>query len=81
MTDILDRAQAREEELRQDALADHARRTQTEAGDSALFCGECGAKIPQKRRLAMPGVQTCIECQKDAEHRAWLARRRGRDAT
>ena len=30
---------------------------------SAEFCQECGNEIPQARREALPGVQTCIECQ------------------
>lgn len=30
---------------------------------SATEC-ECGARIPAARRRAVPGVQTCIECQK-----------------
>lgn len=59
----MDRAQAREEELRGDALAEHARRAQAVAGDSALVCDDCGEPIPEGRRLAIPGVQTCIECQ------------------
>lgn len=29
---------------------------------SAKVC-ECGARIPAARRKAVPGVQTCIECQ------------------
>lgn len=29
---------------------------------SARVC-ECGARIPAARRKAVPGVQTCIECQ------------------
>lgn len=80
MTDVLDRAQEREEEMRQDALAERARQAQIVAGDSALICAECGEPIPLQRRLKLPGVQTCIECQKDAEHRSWLANRRGRHA-
>ncbi|MDO8414142.1 MAG: TraR/DksA C4-type zinc finger protein [Gallionellaceae bacterium] len=29
---------------------------------SAKLC-ECGERIPAARRKAVPGVQTCIECQ------------------
>lgn len=67
MTDVFDRAQAREEEMRQDALADQARRAQPLAGDSAIDCAMCGEKIPDGRRQALPGVQTCLECQEDIE--------------
>lgn len=63
MTDIFDRAQEREEQMRQDALAEQARRTQPVAGDSAQVCVTCEEKIPEARRQAVPGVQTCIECQ------------------
>jgi phage/conjugal plasmid C-4 type zinc finger TraR family protein len=32
-------------------------------GESALECDECGTKIPQARRKAVPGVRLCIACQ------------------
>lgn len=34
-----------------------------------FFCCECGAPIPEKRRKALPGVPTCINCQSEAEKR------------
>lgn len=34
---------------------------------SAREC-ECGARIPAARRKAVPGVQTCVECQEFNEH-------------
>lgn len=67
MTDVFDRAQAREEEMRQDALADQARHAQLPAGDSAERCVWCAEPIPNARRQALPGVQTCIDCQSDIE--------------
>ncbi|ELT9551065.1 TraR/DksA family transcriptional regulator [Citrobacter freundii] len=30
---------------------------------SAEHCGECGEDIPAPRRIAVPGCQTCAECQ------------------
>ena len=69
MTDVFDRAQDREAELRSDALAEHARAHPAATGVSAAFCA-CGEPIPEGRRLAIPGVQTCIECQQDIERRA-----------
>ena len=30
---------------------------------------ECGAPIPKGRREALPGVQTCVECQSYREPR------------
>lgn len=67
MTDPVERGQEREQEMRQDALAERARRAQTEAGDSALVCVECEQEIPEARRLAVSGCQLCIECKRDAE--------------
>jgi len=32
-------------------------------GPSAEFCEECGEPIPEARRLALPGVQYCVQCQ------------------
>lgn len=69
MTDDIDRAQMREQEMRSDALAEHSRHVQTPAGDSAKVCTVCEGEIPEGRRLAIPGVQTCIECQRDIEKR------------
>ena len=30
---------------------------------SAEYCEECGEEIPLARRVAVPGCQTCAECQ------------------
>lgn len=32
------------------------------SGISASECQECGDDIPQARRVALPGIQTCTEC-------------------
>lgn len=77
LSDIIDRAQEREEEMRQDALADRARQAQTTAGDSATVCAMCGEDIPEARREAVPGVQTCVECQSDLERLGMSVRRGG----
>jgi phage/conjugal plasmid C-4 type zinc finger TraR family protein len=37
------------------------------AGESLRQCAECGADIPEARRVALPGVQTCVACQQAAE--------------
>lgn len=75
MSDSVDRAQAREEELRADALADQALRSAQgrSVGESAVYCDGCGGTIPEARRVALPGVRLCVDCQTDA---AWLAARR-----
>ena len=66
MTDPIDRGCEREDELRADAIAEQRRRASLEGktvADSAEFCEACGEPIPGARRQAVPGVQTCIECQ------------------
>ena len=68
MTDDIDRAQAREAEILQDALRDQARRAGLAgktAADSAAWCQTrgCGAPIPEQRRQALPGCQFCVACQ------------------
>ncbi len=62
-----DRAARRAEELLEDALAEQARKAPR--GKSALFCHECGERIPRARRFAVPGVKTCVDCQSDIERR------------
>ncbi|MCW8927018.1 MAG: DksA/TraR family C4-type zinc finger protein [Xanthomonadales bacterium] len=32
-------------------------------GESLRNCRECGAKIPEARREAVPGVRLCVSCQ------------------
>lgn len=36
-------------------------------GESAAFCEECDEAIPERRRVAMPGVKLCISCQAEME--------------
>lgn len=42
-------------------------RSNLTSGESAEFCDECDAAIPEARRLAMPGVQLCVKCQAELE--------------
>ncbi|WP_371398398.1 DksA/TraR family C4-type zinc finger protein [Fretibacter rubidus] len=44
----------------------HAR-GQMPTGVSANFCVECGDEIPERRRLAVPGVKTCVLCQSERD--------------
>lgn len=70
MTDIYDRATEREEAMREAALNAQARRaglTGKTWHDSAIECHVCGDRIPVARRRAVPGVQTCVECQTELE--------------
>jgi phage/conjugal plasmid C-4 type zinc finger TraR family protein len=36
-------------------------------GESLESCAECAAKIPEARRLAVPGVRLCLPCQEVAD--------------
>lgn len=71
MTDVFDLGQARDEEMRSDALAEQARRHPMPTGESARICKFCDEPIPEDRRRAIRGVQTCIECQTDIEKRGF----------
>lgn len=42
-------------------------RSNIPSGESAEFCEECDAAIPEARRKAVPGVQLCVTCQSKAE--------------
>ena len=60
-----------------DAVA--AARARLPQGESAEYCDICGEDIPEKRRLAVPGVRTCVACQqgRDASIRHSSINRRG----
>ena len=56
-----------------------AARARMPQGESARYCDECGEDIPERRRLALPGVRTCVQCQagRDAARRQSGINRRG----
>ena len=60
-----------------DAVA--AARARLAQGESLEDCEECGEPIPERRRAALPGVRTCVECQsgRDALVRHSAINRRG----
>lgn len=68
MADIIDTAAEIEELQRNAALSAH--RLNRNAV-SAERCEECGEDIPAPRRAAVPGCQTCAECQslKEIKHK------------
>ena len=66
MADIIDSAEEIEELQRNFALSKHRR---TGNLVSAEFCEECGEDIPEPRRAAVPGCQTCASCQEEIELR------------
>lgn len=63
--DEFDRAQESEERDRQLALALHARGRRR--GPSAEICIDCGANIPEARRIAMVGCERCVDCAEQLE--------------
>lgn len=67
--DDIDRAQEREQELRDDALS-HVRRKLRGKDQGAAKCRECGDRIPAARHKAMPGTELCVDCQTIEERRA-----------
>lgn len=44
---------------------------------SAFVCEECETPIPEKRRLVLPGVQCCVDCQAINEAMSGQHARRG----
>ncbi|RSA38491.1 TraR/DksA family transcriptional regulator [Enterobacter hormaechei] len=60
MADIIDTAAEIEELQRNAALSAHRI---DHSAVSAERCAECGEGIPAPRRAAVPGCQTCAECQ------------------
>lgn len=42
-------------------------RARLPAGESLSECSICGEPIPEKRRLAIPGVRLCVTCQREVD--------------
>jgi phage/conjugal plasmid C-4 type zinc finger TraR family protein len=38
-------------------------RARMPAGEGTDYCEDCGERIPERRRLALPGTRTCVPCQ------------------
>ena len=53
------------EKLQQAQIDAGISRIQRYEGESLSECAECGDEIPEGRRVAVPGVQHCVQC---AEH-------------
>ncbi|EFV4955498.1 TraR/DksA family transcriptional regulator [Salmonella enterica] len=64
--DIIDTAAEIEELQRNAALSAH-RIDHSAVSDE--YCAECGEDIPEPRRAAVPGCQTCSSCQEEIELR------------
>jgi phage/conjugal plasmid C-4 type zinc finger TraR family protein len=59
-------------------------KSQLANGPSLESCAECGARIPEARREAVPGVRLCLACQEAADkksvHNAGYNRRGSKDS-
>lgn len=67
MADFCDVGSERTQQMIDDALA--ARRAvAAKPVIDHLYCESCGVAIPLKRREALPGVDTCVDCQAMLEH-------------
>ncbi|MEM1006303.1 MAG: DksA/TraR family C4-type zinc finger protein [Pseudomonadota bacterium] len=69
------------------SISDELARMQAQkrpVGDSLTHCAECEEPIPEKRRLALPGVKLCLDCQQERDSafkgRAGFNRRGSKDS-
>jgi phage/conjugal plasmid C-4 type zinc finger TraR family protein len=63
----MERAEAAVARATEAAVA--AVRARIPSGESPLDCVDCGGEIPQGRRAALPGVETCVDCAAEREGR------------
>ncbi len=52
------------------SISDELARMQAQkrpVGESLTHCAECEEPIPEKRRIALPGVKLCLDCQQDRD--------------
>ena len=66
MPDDMDLCQQINQELIDDALADHYSRRLH--GETLTHCLDCGEEIPLSRQLAVRGCSRCVACQTDHEN-------------
>ncbi|EAO1992411.1 TraR/DksA family transcriptional regulator [Salmonella enterica] len=57
------------EALRVNDAVEKIRRLCDAGGQSELFCVDCGIRIPERRRMILPGVVMCVSCQEVIEYR------------
>jgi len=59
-------------------------RSRLPKGESLTHCEDCGAEIPEARRLAVAGVRLCIACQEEFDReqagQAGINRRASKDS-
>ena len=61
--DVIDIASETEDAHRTAVIAAHLAQKKTPQRPSAEYCEDCGGDIPEARRLIVPGVLLCVECQ------------------
>ncbi len=53
-------------------------------GESLTHCADCDEEIPEARRVAIPGVKLCIDCQQERDgaqrQRGGINRRGSKDS-
>lgn len=69
MADLIDYAQEHQAQVLEAQIAS-ARKSSVLP--SAFVCEECDAPIPPARRVAVLGVDTCVNCQKRPEAQSHL---------
>ena len=42
-------------------------RARLPTGEGSLYCEDCGEEIAERRRIALPGVRTCVGCQSERD--------------
>ena len=42
-------------------------RARLPAGEGSEYCEDCGERIPDRRREALPGTRTCVPCQQERD--------------
>ncbi len=65
MADIADHANDYTDLMLANSLANRPRLE----GESEPFCVDCDEEIPERRRVALPGVKLCVYCQQLKEAR------------
>jgi phage/conjugal plasmid C-4 type zinc finger TraR family protein len=61
--DVFDRATEVEEAHREAAIAAHLAQAKRPNKASASHCEDCNVEIPEQRRVILPGVLLCVDCQ------------------
>lgn len=69
MVDLVDMANE-VAQLRLNAALERQLQASSKSAVSAEYCEDCEEPIPELRRVALIGVQTCVECQGLREKRA-----------